>query len=243
MGTLYSRANPLGYKQWAPGLEKPPLEPCILAPWFTQIKNAFCVFNYAIHYLHKVLLVISTKDGAWSITYMNYFLNTALRNSERVSNPRIVFGLSISKWLFAAAIVFYILSLLLPLSLLVFSPYLNVFALVFLIKTFLFSGCNLSCTRAVQHHQLCSLPVWETLRFYFRKILLILVDLKDTIRQLFPNQGHWLEHSFKEKSQSWEAKRPHWWQAEELESRAPVKVSSWWIPSCPKETTTHLPFH
>lgn len=188
MGTLYSRANPLGYKQWAPGLGKAPLEPCILAPWFTQIRNAFCVFNYVIHYLYKVLLVISTKDGAFSVTYMMYILKTALKNSEiwdrrGFSKPRIVFVLSISKWLFAAAaVIFYILSLLLPLSLCfpVFSPHLNLFALVFL---FLFSGCSLfELTHAVESHQLYSLLVWENLMSYFRKTLLILVDLEDTIR-------------------------------------------------------------
>lgn len=84
------------------GWEKAPLEPCILAPRFTYIKNAYCVFNCVIHYLQKVLLVISTKDGAKSITYMMYPLKTALGNSEiwdrrGFSKLKTVLGLTISK--------------------------------------------------------------------------------------------------------------------------------------------------
>ena len=83
------------------GWEKATLEPCILAPQFTHIKNVR-VFNCVIHYLQKVLLVIFIKDGAKSITYMMYPLKTALGNLEiwdrrGFSKLKTVLGLSISK--------------------------------------------------------------------------------------------------------------------------------------------------
>lgn len=142
------------------GWEKAPLEPCILAPWFTQIKNACCVFNCVSHDLQKVLQVISITDGAKSYTYMMYPLKTAFRNSEiwdrgGFSKLRTVLGLSISKWLFAAVVIFYILSLLLPFCFLVFSPYLNLFASVFLIKHF----CSLDALCAYVKLAIWAVPV------------------------------------------------------------------------------------